>query len=66
VRCAGVNGELHVCGITSDGNLWHTIRFAQNWQPFGDVKGAVGNPGNLIDMDCASAAGELHVCAVTS
>jgi hypothetical protein len=56
VGCAGVNGELHVVGVTHDGGMWHTIRHADaTWQPFfGDVKGQESNdPGHFSAVGCA-------------
>ena len=46
-------GNLHVVGLTSDGKLWHTIRFANNsWQSsFGDVNAQESNdPGPYISI----------------
>lgn len=68
VGCAGVAGELHLCGVTKDGGLWHTIRHMDgSWQaPFGDVKGQAGNPGTFTKVSCAGVADELHLCGVTA
>ena len=63
---AEVNGELHVCAVTNDGRLWHTIRHAASWDSFGDVKAAASDPGAIVEIACASVNGELHVCAVTN
>ncbi len=65
VGCAGVNGEVHVVGLTDDGRMWHTIRHDdQSWQPFfGDVKGVESNdPGYFATVACAGverAAGRV-------
>lgn len=66
VDCAGIDGELHVCGVTEGGGMWHTIRHADgSWQPFfGDVKGQAGNPGPFLAVGCAGINAELHVCGV--
>jgi hypothetical protein len=68
ISCAGVGNELHVVGVTSDGNVWHTIRFGNgSWQAgFGDVKGQTSNPGTVVAVGCAASGSELHVCVVTS
>lgn len=50
VSCGSLQGELYVCGVTTDAKLWHTIRFSQppslplGWLPFEDVAVIVGNP----------------------
>ena len=38
VACAGIGDELHVCGVTTDGRIWHAIRELRRWIGFGDVK----------------------------
>jgi hypothetical protein len=39
VACAAVGQELHLCAVTDDGRLWHTVRSSQNvWQPFKKVE----------------------------
>ena len=49
ISCATVAGDLHVCGVTTDGKLWHTLRpdaDAALWQPFQQVRAAGGStPG---------------------
>src|SRR5260221_2208000 len=62
--------ELHICGSTPGGKLWHTIRFSDHWQPFFDVKSAESNdPGTFASVGCAAEGfvedGQLHVCGVT-
>ena len=62
----GVSSELHVCGVTSDGHLWHAIRRNDgSWIGFGDVKSQAGDRGTIQDVACAGVADELHVCAVS-
>ena len=56
VGCAGVNGELHIVGLSSAGGMWHTIRHADgSWQSgFGDVKAVHPNdPGYFTTVGCA-------------
>ncbi len=66
VSTAQINGELHVCAVDTNGNLWHAIRHTNSWTAFGDVKGQSGNPGAFIDVTAAEVAGELHVVGTTS
>jgi hypothetical protein len=66
--CAGnAAGELHLCAVSSDGHLWHTIRRADGtWFLFGDVEGQAGDRGVFLDVDCTVINNELHVCGVTN
>lgn len=58
---------LHLAGVTSDGRLWHTIRYASGaWQQFGDVEGQAGDRGTLVDVDLQNVGNEVHLCAVNS
>ncbi|GLV55881.1 hypothetical protein KDH_27250 [Dictyobacter sp. S3.2.2.5] len=69
ISCASpADNELHVCAVTSDGNLWHTIRHPNGaWDAFGYVKGQTGNPGPIHAVACASPnPGEVHICVITS
>jgi hypothetical protein len=78
VDCAGlgelnVNGnkfvsgleELHVCGVTEDGKLWHTIHFSDPpWLPFVNVQVLSANaPDTFATVSTAETGGNLHVCA---
>lgn len=68
VGITSVLNELHVCGITTDGRLWHTIRHADgSWQAFSDVMSQTSNNlGAFLDISSAGVSGELHVCGTTS
>lgn len=71
VSVAEVNGVLHVAAIDSGNRLWHTIRYANSWQPFfGQIKNVAGIPsdGNaeFIDVGISGVNGALHVAAVNS
>ena len=58
---------LHLSGVTSDGRLWHTIRFpAGPWSPFGDVEGQTGDRGSITDVDLQNIGDEIHLCAINS
>jgi hypothetical protein len=53
ISCAGTDSDLQFVGVTADGKLWHTIRFANgSWQSgFGDVKAQESNdPGPFIPV----------------
>ncbi|MFJ4185357.1 hypothetical protein [Kitasatospora sp. NPDC089509] len=42
---AAPDGSAQVVGIGNDGNIYHTIRFADgSWQPWGQLKDKAGNP----------------------
>lgn len=65
----GPNGssQLHVCGVSADGRLWHSIRRGNGtWTPFGDVEGQAGNRGDFVGVDCAGIGNQLHVTGITS
>lgn len=63
---APAGADLQICGVTQDGGLWHTLRHASGaWEPFGDVKGATGDPGAFVDIACAGLNGELHLAGAT-
>ena len=57
ISCALVDSDLHVCGVTQDGKLWHTMRTSANplaWQLFEDVTAAGGgNPGSFSCINIA-------------
>jgi hypothetical protein len=58
------NGSLHVFGVGTDGNIWHTIRDGLgNWTQFEPVS----NRGDIVDVACAmDAEAALHVCGVST
>lgn len=66
--CSGDNNQLHVCGVTSDGRLWHTIRFGSGgWQGFfGDIEGQTGDRGAFVKVACGMVGNDLHVCGITA
>jgi hypothetical protein len=63
--CVGAGSALHIVGLGSDGQLWHTIRNADGtWQgQFGIVEGqSAGGPSAFVAVACGSADGQsLHV-----
>jgi hypothetical protein len=76
VGCSGVfnpvlnKQELHVCGVTDDGHLWHTTEISgthpPDFLPLQDVELASGQEvGEFVKVDCAANKGQLHLVAVT-
>ena len=62
------SGNIDVCGVTTDGRIWHTARNPLgSWFPFVDVKSNAGNPdpGIIVQVSCAQIAGDLYLCAVS-
>jgi len=57
VACAAVRGDLHVCGTTTDGGMWHAVRRSDgSWIGFGDVKNVAGrHPGTFTSVGCGHA-----------
>jgi hypothetical protein len=66
VAAANAGGDLHVVVELYDGGFYHTIRFTQNprWQQWGDIKAAVGAPGNVVNVAAAGIGADLHLVAV--
>ena len=61
--------QLHACVRATDGQLWHTIRFANSWQAFfGNVNAQESNGNSLrfSDVDCSGIVGNLHVTAIAT
>ncbi len=54
--------DLHVCGITDDGKLWHTSRSVQSshvvWSPWEEVKA----PGTSSLQHFVKVACHVHLC----
>src|SRR5262249_7705757 len=70
--CAAVlnpaNGseELHICGVTADGMLWHSLESpARTFTPFGDVKAQSGDVGRFKRVACTGNASQLHLVGLT-
>ena len=65
VACAELNKELHVCGVTDDGKLWHTFRSSQNdWLPFEEVQTTFANdPVPFADVSIAAEDDNLQIFA---
>jgi len=65
--CAGAAGQLHICGVTGEGNILHTIRYPDGtWQNHWDDLKAILQPpptgGPYPRIQCAgNDAGELLV-----
>jgi hypothetical protein len=65
VSCASIGDNLHVVALHNNGDLYHTIRFPNSWQPWGNVSAAVqNNPGKFSNVACASIGNDLHVVGV--
>jgi hypothetical protein len=63
VMCSQPDG-VHVLVLTWSNALYHTIRFNNGaWQSFGwgDVRGAAGNRGTVLDVACSSDWPERQV-----
>jgi hypothetical protein len=49
-------GEAQFMLATQDGHLWHTIRHGNgSWDPEGDVKGQIVDPGQVTAIAATSA-----------
>jgi hypothetical protein len=72
VGCASVlnpstgSEELHVCGVTADGKLWHTTETSPFiFTQFENVQDAIGKVGDFIKVDCAANQSQLHLVGIT-
>ena len=65
VACAMAAGSLHICGVTPDGRLWHTVRAPdRSWQRFfGDVQNAAGDIGEARAVGVAGEGANVQMCA---
>lgn len=74
VACAGVMNpttgreDLHVCVVTNDGRLLHSLRDAatSTWSAFGDAGLQAGRASGFSKIDCAGHANQLYVVAITN
>jgi hypothetical protein len=69
VACGGVAGALHVVGLSSGGQMWHTIRNpGGTWQPsYGLIEGQESNdPGPFAQVACGGVVGAGHVVGLTN
>ena len=58
---------LHISGTTSDGKLWHSIRFPSgSWSSFGDVEGQTGDRGFITNVALQGIGDVIHLCAVNN
>jgi hypothetical protein len=77
VSVAGLGSNLHLCGLSSNGSIFHTIRMSvpPSWQnPEGSGQATWSNVGAEVGgvprgvptfVDCAGADGNLHVSCLT-
>src|SRR5262249_31794510 len=63
VACGGIGHDLHVVGLGTDQQLYHTIRFPRSWQDeFGPVaEESSGGPGAWIAVSCAGVGSKLEI-----
>ena len=66
ISCAGTEegSELHVCAVTTDGRIWHTIFNGSTWTRFADVQRATSNNGPAEKVACAVEGRNLHLVAI--
>jgi hypothetical protein len=56
---------LHICGVSSDGKLWHALRFTDSqWLPFADAQFLSANaPSSFANVGIAARDSAVDVCA---
>jgi hypothetical protein len=66
-HAAGLASDLHVCAVTGNGKVWHTVRSTATggWTSFGDVKAIAGNVGSFTEVDCVAINNDLHLVGFT-
>ena len=72
VGCAGVRNaatnsdDLHVCGVTSDHHLWHSVMAGSGttFTPFGDIESQSGERGDFVAVDCTTTGTAVHGVAL--
>ena len=63
ISCTRIGSELHVCGITTNGILWHTYRRSDtSWSSFVNVFSPIVP---CTRVSTAEVNGELHVCVIS-
>jgi hypothetical protein len=66
--CAGVGSDMQLVGLSADGQMWHTIRYANgSWAPnYGLVEGQEHNdPGPFTDVSCAGVGSDMQLVALS-
>ena len=67
---AGSNNDVHVCIVTRDGGLYHTIRYGDDghWEnPSENLQDRISGLGSVTSVACAPGQNDdLHVCVVTA
>jgi len=73
ISCAGAEAgltpvaqptELHVCVVTTDARIWHTVFDGSTWTTFADVQQQISNNGPAETVACATEGRNLHLIAV--
>lgn len=64
----GLNGDMHVCAVGTNGAIYHGIRFGSGgWSTLNDTRPFIGDPGPMKSVDCAGVNGkDLHLTALTN